>query len=157
MANELKISKSYTFDAAHQLEGHNGKCARLHGHTYQVNVWLKGPQSIYGSSHSMVVDYFDLDAIVKPIIEMLDHRFICNGIEPAVKAIEAYEEYDADTRDWFCFLPVQRTTAEELAKWFAHELLLKMPENVIVYGVQVCETPKTMAEYIQVMPQGETV
>ena len=157
MADQLKISKSYTFDAAHQLEGHNGKCARLHGHTYQVNVWLKGTQMQWGPGNTMVLDYFDLDRIMKPIIEKLDHRFICTGTEPAVRAMEYGGKVDPYTYDpdWLCYLDVKRTTAEELAKWFASKLLLGMPENILVYGVQVCETPKTMAEFIQVMPQGE--
>lgn len=157
MADQLKISKTYTFDAAHQLEGHNGKCARLHGHTYQVTVWCKGTQMQWGPANTMVLDYFDLDRIMKPIVEELDHRFMVSGNESALKAMLLGAEQDEDIYDpdWVVYLDVRRTTAEELAKWFASKILFEMPENILVYGVQVCETPKTMAEFIQVMPQGE--
>ncbi|MHC4600696.1 MAG: 6-pyruvoyl trahydropterin synthase family protein, partial [Planctomycetota bacterium] len=30
----MKISKEFTFDAAHNLTEYKGKCEALHGHTY---------------------------------------------------------------------------------------------------------------------------
>ena len=29
----LKIAKEFSFDIAHMLDGHDGKCRNLHGHT----------------------------------------------------------------------------------------------------------------------------
>lgn len=42
MLNEVSVCKIFTFDAAHQLVGHKGKCSNLHGHTYKLEVVLKG-------------------------------------------------------------------------------------------------------------------
>lgn len=73
------ISKQYTFDAAHLLPNHNGKCRNLHGHTYRVTVFANGPiEHTYADSPSygMVIDYGDIDKIVKPIIAKLDHAYL---------------------------------------------------------------------------------
>ena len=78
----ISISKSYSFDAAHQLYRTDwdktknlqvfGKCARPHGHTYTLDVTIQGPVD---PETGMILNYFDLDKIVKPIVdEQLDHR-----------------------------------------------------------------------------------
>ncbi len=37
------LTKTFHFEAAHHLPGHRGKCARLHGHSYRLEVTLRGP------------------------------------------------------------------------------------------------------------------
>ena len=54
----MKVGKQFSFDAAHQLVGHFGKCANLHGHTYKVEVVLTGSINDSGSSEGMVVDFY---------------------------------------------------------------------------------------------------
>lgn len=72
----FKISKEFSFDMAHLLDGHDGKCQNLHGHTYklQVEIWV-----IYMSlrKKAMVIDFSDLKSIVKKsILDPMDHAFI---------------------------------------------------------------------------------
>ncbi len=71
----MTIYKQFTFDAAHLLpnvpEGH--KCKQLHGHTYQLTVFVSGSLQL---PEQWVMDYGDLKAIVKPVIDQLDHRFL---------------------------------------------------------------------------------
>lgn len=71
----MTIYKDFTFDAAHLLpnvpEGH--KCKQLHGHTYQLTVYVSGNLQ---RPEQWVMDYGDLKAIVKPVIDQLDHRFL---------------------------------------------------------------------------------
>lgn len=71
------ITKSFTFEAAHKLPKHNGKCARLHGHSYRLEVAVAGKLISEGSSEGMVIDFSDLSKIVeKEIIEQWDHQFL---------------------------------------------------------------------------------
>ena len=71
------ITKSFTFEAAHKLPKHNGKCARLHGHSYRLDVTVAGYLISEGSSEGMFIDFSDLSKIVeKEIIEQWDHQFI---------------------------------------------------------------------------------
>src|SRR5260370_17632988 len=71
------ITKIFSFESAHHLPGHRGKCARLHGHSYRLEITLRGPikDSLGASDHGMVTDFADLSLIVKPaVIERLDHQ-----------------------------------------------------------------------------------
>lgn len=78
----MEIYKKYTFEAAHRLpnvpEGH--KCARLHGHSYSVEVHVSGqPDSELG----WIMDFSDITAAVNPVIKQLDHYYLndINGLE----------------------------------------------------------------------------
>jgi len=78
----VQIRKTFRFEAAHVLPHHPGKCSRLHGHSYRVEVAVRGPLAISGPSQGMVVDFDELSAIVKPrIIERLDHSSL-NDVLP---------------------------------------------------------------------------
>jgi 6-pyruvoyltetrahydropterin/6-carboxytetrahydropterin synthase len=69
-----QIYKDFYFDAAHFLplvpEGH--KCGRMHGHTYRVRVWCRGPVD----SQGMIVDYAAIAAVVQAILDLIDHRVL---------------------------------------------------------------------------------
>lgn len=68
----MELRKTFQFEAAHRLphlpEGH--KCARLHGHSFQVEVVVTGeldPQL------GWVMDYADISKAFRPLWEQLDH------------------------------------------------------------------------------------
>src|SRR2546425_1571261 len=71
------VTKIFHFESAHHLPGHRGKCAHLHGHSYRLEVTIRGPiRDMPGESdHGMVMDFSDLSHTVKnSVIERLDHR-----------------------------------------------------------------------------------
>jgi 6-pyruvoyltetrahydropterin/6-carboxytetrahydropterin synthase len=71
----VQIRKSFTFEAAHVLPHHPGKCARLHGHSYRLDVALEGPLQASGPAAGMVEDFEVLSRVVKTaVIDVLDHR-----------------------------------------------------------------------------------
>ncbi len=83
------ITKSYTFAASHQLLPQEvfGKCSQLHGHTYKIDVTI-GCQRLI---NSMVINFSDLDKIVEPIIETLDHSHLNNTVStPTAERICEY-------------------------------------------------------------------
>lgn len=71
----MEIYKEFTFEAAHRLPnvpaGH--KCARLHGHSFNVAVHVAGP---VGVDTGWVIDFADIAAALKPIIDQLDHYYL---------------------------------------------------------------------------------
>lgn len=67
----LTVAREYRFEAAHHLplvpEGH--KCKRMHGHNYRLEVVLNGPLE-----RGWIMDFWDMDEIVKPLLDIVDHR-----------------------------------------------------------------------------------
>lgn len=79
MAHIVELSKDFRFEAAHRLphvpEGH--KCGRLHGHSFRVEVMVRGEVD---PEKGWLVDYGDIKKAWKPMDEQLDH-FYLNEIE----------------------------------------------------------------------------
>lgn len=69
----MSIVRRYTFEAAHRLEWHQGKCRELHGHGYVLEVEMAGPLDDRG----VVADFAELDATVEEhVLRRLDHHFL---------------------------------------------------------------------------------
>ncbi len=67
------ITKTFRFEAL----DHRGQCSRLHGHSYRLEVTLRGPikDAPGESDHGIVMDFYDLSSIVKNVIVgRLDHQ-----------------------------------------------------------------------------------
>src|SRR3990167_9010653 len=79
MVYRMLVGKKFTFDASHKLPKHEGKCSRLHGHTYTLWIYLIGNPI---SKTGMVMDYYKISEIVKSkIIDQLDHNYLNDTIE----------------------------------------------------------------------------
>lgn len=132
------------FDAAHRLPDHDGKCRRLHGHRYVVDVTFEGPLHRLGTpDHGMVIDFGDIDLLLQEIVDTWDHRTLLFVDDPLAKLlIESPFENDVVTLN---FVP----TAENLAGFIGGRLLnvsdMKMTPRVV--RVRVQETPRGSAEW----------
>lgn len=133
----MKVSKTLTFDAAHQLVGHFGKCANLHGHTYKVEISLAGETFDHGSSQGMVVDFYHVKKIAGKFIDRLDHAVLLQGNEPIALANAV------DTkRVLFGF----RTTAENMSRFLTWALTELMWKHACIDSIKLWETPTGCAE-----------
>jgi 6-pyruvoyltetrahydropterin/6-carboxytetrahydropterin synthase len=76
---QIELTRDYRFEAAHRLPRlpATHKCHRLHGHSFLFQVVLTGPVN---PQTGFLIDFGDVDAIVEPIREQLDHYFL-NEIE----------------------------------------------------------------------------
>ncbi len=109
----MQIRKQFRFEAAHVLPHHPGKCSRLHGHSYRVDVVVGGPLQSEGPAQGMILDFDEISAVVKPsVIERLDHSSL-NDLLP-------------------------NPTAEHIALWIWHELRGKLAglAEVVVWETQ---------------------
>jgi len=67
----MLLSKVFHFDSAHFLPGYEGKCEKLHGHTYKLEITIAGEMNDEG----MVLDFARLNRIVQEqVIGILDHN-----------------------------------------------------------------------------------
>ena len=71
----MEIFKEFGFEAAHRLPNvpAEHKCARLHGHSFRVEVHVRGTLDPH---LGWVMDFADLKAVVKPVINELDHYYL---------------------------------------------------------------------------------
>lgn len=71
----MEIFKVFTFEAAHRLpnvpEGH--KCARLHGHSFRVEIHVQGDVNPHTG---WVMDFADIKKVFRPIYDRLDHYYL---------------------------------------------------------------------------------
>ncbi len=120
------ITKEFRFESAHYLpnmpDGH--KCRRMHGHSFKVGVKVKGKADAFTG---VVMDFAEIKAIVKPLIEMLDHYVI--------------NEVGAENGS----VLLQNPTSENLAKWFYESLKNQLPG---LFSIEVHETCTSYCEYI---------
>lgn len=78
----FELQRRYRFEAAHQLPrvASEHPCARLHGHTYTVELLIHGPLD---PEKGWVMDYASIDAAAQPLLDRLDHRCLndVDGLE----------------------------------------------------------------------------
>lgn len=72
-----ELSVRTRFSAAHHLAGYPGACASVHGHNWDVEVFVRG-RSL--NDLGMLVDFRDLKTAVNAAMQRLDHRNL-NDIE----------------------------------------------------------------------------
>ena len=137
----MKITKIFTFDSSHMLDGHDGKCQNLHGHTYKLEITVSDGIIRGGPKDGMVMDFTDLKAIVKQhITDPFDHAFIYdggNGRESQIAAL--LEGWNMKTLRLPC-----RTTAENMSIEMYDRL---KNAGLNVHSVKLWETPTSRAEY----------
>lgn len=67
------VTRAFTFEAAHQLPWHEGKCRNLHGHSYRLEVTVAGPVGEQG----IVVDFADIRRVVEAeVLDRYDHTYL---------------------------------------------------------------------------------
>jgi len=82
------------FSAAHSLRGYPGDCARLHGHTWTVEVKITGDKL---DELGMLVDFKDIKRELATILDRLDHQYLNElpgfgegGINPTAENLSYY-------------------------------------------------------------------
>lgn len=110
------LTKKFTFESAHRLPNHQGKCSRLHGHSWIGYVYVLGESLMNsGSEAGMVVDYGVIKSSLEPLVnEFLDHQFLneTTGLE--------------------------NPTSEEVARWIYEQIRPKLPGLVAVRVDETC-------------------
>lgn len=115
----MEIFKEFTFEAAHRLPNlpPEHKCSRLHGHSFHVRICVSGP---VGERSGWVMDFGDIKAICKPVIDQLDHRYL-NEIEG-----------------------LDNPTSERIAQWLWERIKPRLPQ---LSAVEVRETCTSGCRY----------
>jgi 6-pyruvoyltetrahydropterin/6-carboxytetrahydropterin synthase len=120
MAYELFIQAD--FSAAHALREYKGKCERLHGHNWRVDLRLAGDRL---DAEGLLLDFTEAKRILGEVLERFDHRYL-NEVEPFDRLQPSSEN-------------IARTIAEAVAERF--------PAGVRVVSVTAWESDRCAATY----------
>lgn len=108
-----EIYKEFTIEAAHRLPqvppGH--KCARLHGHSFRIELRVRGPLD---PALGWVMDFADIKRAFAPIYDRLDHHYL-NDIPG-----------------------LENPTSERLAVWIWEQLTPALPALSAVIVRETC-------------------
>ena len=126
-------NKPIRISTGHRILHHDGKCARPHGHNYELSVEIRGELTEEG----WVVDKGD----VTDIIDEWDHRFLVEEGDPLVEAFEASGDDDA------LVVLDYPPTAEVMALLLEKRMLERFPDTVSKVSVEVAETGELCATY----------
>ncbi len=114
------------FEAAHCIRDYPGKCSRLHGHNWKVEVLVSGSKL---NKLGMIIDFRELKEEVNKVIMTLDHYYL--------NETEAFSEINP--------------TAENIAKYIFDELVSKpaFSQDIKVRAIRVWESPHSAVTYCQ--------
>ncbi len=131
------IAKDFHWEMAHRLPFHEGGCKNLHGHSYKLRVEIEGETDERG----MVMDYYDLKSLIAPLVDALDHSFLCDRSDAVMASFFAENPLKVVYVDF-------PTTAENIALYFLREIKVKLApyKSLQHLNVRVHETERTFAE-----------
>ncbi len=144
------ITREFNFEAAHHLPGHKGKCRRPHGHSYRLQISLRGPlmEAPGQSDDGMVMDFDDLKRIVNAtIIEELSDSV------PRGSAARPIERGGMDHNDLNSLTGI-RTTAENLVHWIWDGLVAGGVPDALLFRIRLWETEKGYVEITHAEREG---
>lgn len=130
-------TKEVTFDAAHRLSFHKGKCYNLHGHTYKLRLTL----ACSNLDEDMVMDFYEIKKVLNEVVEMYDHTTML--YEGDIKNVQLISVLDSLGMRVMTF-PYE-PTVENMAM---HFMAYFKSKGLPVAKVTMFETPTSYAEVI---------
>lgn len=67
----FEISVKSHFSSAHHLRGYRGACHQVHGHNWEVEVFMRGSRT---NAIGMLMDFGTIKAAVRASLRALDHK-----------------------------------------------------------------------------------
>ncbi len=140
----VRVTKEFSFEAAHALWNYNGKCKNLHGHSYKLSVTVKGKvkDNPNDPKTGMLIDFGDLKKIVTDsIVDVFDHAVIINKSASYGKFKESLEIFDR------LIITDYQPTCENMVVDFADRISRKLEPEVKLYSVKLHETANSYGEW----------
>ena len=131
----VRVTKRFHFEMAHALRCHDGLCARIHGHSYILDVTLIGRprQEENHPKNGMVIDFSELKKLVnKSVVDHYDHALVLH--ESDRDQASSGHELFGRTR----FTPWQ-PSCENVLLDIVERLQNALPEKEALYAVRLQE------------------
>lgn len=141
----IRLTKEFTFEAAHALDGYDGACREVHGHSYRLYVTVKGEPLTNEANPKcgMVMDFGELKRIVaEQVVHPLDHAFLLRRNAANAALYEQLRE-----RFGRIVLVDYQPTCENLLADFARRIRPELPQGVSLHALRLHETATSCAEW----------
>ncbi len=141
----IRLTKEFSFEAAHALEGYDGPCREIHGHSYRFFVTVKGQpvNDPRDPKHGMVMDFGVLKRIVgEEIISLFDHALVLCATEHNAALRQTLKERFGNVHE-VSYQP----TCENMLDDFAARIGRRLPEGVALHALRLHETASSYAEW----------
>lgn len=141
----IRLTKEFSFEAAHALDGYDGPCREIHGHSYRLFVTVAGrpvadPEN---PKYGMVMDFGVLKHIVnEQIVSRFDHAFVLRDSERGRAVREALGERFSNI-----VVVDYQPTCENMLADFARRITSRLPEGVRLHSLRLYETATSFAEW----------
>lgn len=120
----------------HRLPDHFGNCKNIHGHSYKMIVEFEGELN----NNEMIIDFYDVDKIIKPLIDRLDHAFMVNKNDKDV--VDFLEKINSKK-----VVVDFNSTVENICNFVLNEIKESdLPKNISSISVRIYETNEDYAE-----------
>ncbi len=145
---KIRLTKEFSFEAAHALEGYDGACRHIHGHSYRLFVTVVGEPNgdVASPKYGMVLDFGELKRIVnEQIVDRLDHALVLArnvSTEGVVESLRGV--YDN------ILLCDYQPTCENMLIEFADRISRELPCGVELHSLKLHETAKSYAEWFAI-------
>lgn len=135
----MKIAKEFRWEMGHRLPEHSGLCRNIHGHSYRMVVEISGEVL----SNGMIIDFYDLGIIVKPLLEKLDHSFLVYSKDkPVLDFLKKYKMKMVVVD----YLATVENICQDMTEKIVSEIKKQKINNVSEISVKIFETPNSFAE-----------
>ena len=142
---KIRLTKEFSFESAHALDGYDGLCREIHGHSYRLFVTIKGEPSCDDDDPKlgMVMDFGELKRIVNSeIVDRLDHSFVLrDSVQNTMLSRVLSAKFEK------IVLVDYQPTCENMLADFAERLQRALPANVQLYSLRLHETATSYAEW----------
>lgn len=142
--SKIRLTRLFSFEMAHALQGYDGPCSNIHGHTYRLEVTVIGTP-IADEAHprnGMVLDFRDLKQLVqKTVVEEVDHALLLHAGSPP-KLVEMLRQFRHKL-----VLTAYQPTCENMLLDFSTRLRSVMLLNMQLFSLKLWETQNSFAEW----------
>jgi 6-pyruvoyltetrahydropterin/6-carboxytetrahydropterin synthase len=144
MGSRVRVTREFTFEAAHVLRNYDGPCRNVHGHSYRLFVTVSGVPSGENENPKcgMVIDFGDLKKIVmEKIVNIFDHAVVVSRDFDNEKLNMMSETFGNTV------ITDYQPTCENMVADFAGRLIGELPAGISLHSLRLYETAKSYTEW----------
>ena len=145
MQDKIRITKIFKFETGHALNGYDGLCKNIHGHSFKLSVTVIGKpiEDLKSPKKGMVIDFSILKEIVKnQIVIPFDHSTVLNINSSHVEIANELEK-----RGHKIIKVDYQPTCELMIQDFAKKIKKNLPKNIKLFSLKLKETDSSFAEW----------